>query len=272
MGAWTSQIATLTNALATKNGRWDERTPKMRPTDMIAVLGMISAGLPTAIRRVADAGVLRSDSVGDDGLWKFAGLGADADPITAEVYMFSASPIGAIAWKRSPDVLSDAQRARAQLVGIKTPTWEPARMPTYVRNAQAEQIAYLREAIDDYQIALYKVADTVRMYIGNTIASADYCKPFMVAVRSLAVDLEVLAETPPTTWAQDIRGGLDAAKTASEGAVKDLAEGAGNAAAWAANTAGQIAGAAAKGFWETADLTTILVAGVVGYVALGRYL
>jgi len=270
---FADEVPKVVAALAAKSGRYDERTPKMTATQMCAVLGLFSQPLPAAIRRVCDAGVQRADWVASDGAWQApASVQAFAwqDTISAEVYLFqSVAPSYYAPWQRTPSKLTDEQIFKAKAAGVVA-LYEPARMPSAVRNDQTELVSFVRQTVADYERALGNIGSAIRLYPG-TVAGMEICQSFMSAIRSFASDLDVLHENPPTTWGQDVKGALGAALTASEDAAVDIAKAGGNALAWAGNVAGKVAGAAASGFFSTANLTTLAVAGVVGYIALRRY-
>ncbi len=277
MGAWVDSLKVVQDTLARKNGRWDERTPKVRASDMIAVLGLYSRALPGTIAKRADMGCVRSDFVTSDGLFQArSGLVhiTTLDAIGNEQYVFqTVAPSSAVAYKRTPSKLTDAQIEMARKAGIavKSITFEPARTSSYFRNDQTEQMTFLRQTIYDYQRALDQIALAVTMYPG-VLASQAIGKNFWLGMRALTVDLEVMAENPPTGLLADIKGSFGAALEASEAATVELANKAGSAAAWVGNAAGKVAGAAASGFLDSANLATLVVAGIVGYVALQRWL
>lgn len=276
MGTWADALAPMVATLAGKNGRYDTNTPKLRAADMLALLGILSRSLPSAIERVCDGGCVRSDFAGPDGLYQapsnLYALGS-MQPLSSADYLFNAIPPGTTAWKRTPSKLTDAQIAAAQFVGIASNkiTYEPVRYGSLIRNDQLELVSFVRQAIDDYQRASNQITNAIVTYFGLT-ASSDVCKAFMSAVRELASDLDVLGENPPTTLAQDVKGGLKEALTASENATVKIAAAGGAAAGWAANQVGKIAGGAVAGFFDSANLMTLAVVGVVGYVAIGKYL
>jgi hypothetical protein len=273
--AWVAAIAPIVDSLAARNGRYNERVPKMRPSDMVALVGIFSQSLPTAIDRIAGK-VTRSDFVSSDGLFSppaSLALMATMDMISSADYVFrSVPPSSSAFWRRTPSSLTDAQRNKARLAGIAgAPTYEPARDGSVVRNDQLELVTFLRQTITDYQRAIDAAGQAIALYPMNQIASVDLCTMVLRAVRELAADLEVLAENPPTTLSSDVKGAFGVALKASEKATVELANAAGDAAAHAANLAGEVAAAAAGGFLNAANLATLAVTLAVGYVALRRY-
>jgi hypothetical protein len=257
MGTWTSSIPSIVEALAKRNGgRYDEKTPKMKVADMVAALGLYSSQLPHAIGRIAPI-IAFSGFVDNDGILTISE--SQVTRITASEYLFNSVPAADVAWQRCP--------TRAPIGPFNT--YEPARVHSLAQDDKLEHIGFLRQTLDDYQRASDQIANSITMYPFQ-VASAEICRSFMSALRALATDLEVMAENPPTTFAQDARAALGVALVASEQATVDLANAAASAAAKAANLAGQVAASAAEGFFSSANLVTLTVAVLVGYVAIGR--
>lgn len=263
MATWAESVAPLVTAVAKVNGRYDERTPKLKASDMISMLGNFSRHLPSQITRIASAGVLPSSTVTDEGT-PAGGLSAFIVPMNPSDYLFhSTAPDSKTAWRRIP---GDSTIASAPIPA----TWEPARERSLIRNDQLELLTFLRQSINDYQRASDQI--TFSLIMSGTVASEAASKSFMSALRAFASDLDVLQTNPPTTLAEDIKGGAKAAAAASAEATTKIAEAGGNAAGFVANQIGKAAGAAASGFLDSANITTLLVGSLIGYVALRRYL
>lgn len=272
--AWLDQVPKIVDALAKKNGgRFDSKTPFLRVGDMPAVLGLFSSSLPTAIRRIADAGTIRSDFVTSDGLVRSAtsvvGL-HDAHKISVEGYLFASYPASSSnAWKRIPN---DGGPTPPGIEPVGN-TFEPARHRAIVQDDKLTHITFLRETISAYQRANDRILEAVGLYglFGATRSVMEsIARSFFVSIRDLAGSLDVLQENPPTTFSQDAKKALGAALDASAEATAAIAQGAGEAAAWAGNVAGKVAGSAAGGFLEGANLTTLAVAAIVLYAWVRR--
>lgn len=227
-----------------RNGRWDERTPKLSVGDMAALIGMYAQTFPRAIYRVCPV-ITRSEFVDESGELISDQIG-NAVNFSPEVYLFQWIPVGSVAWIRGPGGVGSFQPASR---------WSP------VDNSSLR--TFLRDAINDYQRCLTAMASAIQLY-PSTLASADLCRAFMGGLRSFAADLEVLGENPPTTFADNFKGAIVAALDASANAAGEIAAGAGN-------LVGDVAGSAASGFLSAANLTTIAVAGLVGYIVLKKY-
>lgn len=243
-GLWTSKIPAIISTLSGRNGRYDERTPKMSMADMAGLIGMYAQTFPSAIHRVCPV-ITRSEFVDESGelISDIVGNSINFSP---EVYLFQWIPTGATAWIRGPGGVG---------------SFQPAARSEYVDNSHLR--SFLRDAITDYQRCLAQVAAAIQSY-PTGMASAPICRLFMSGLQAFASDLEVLGENPPTTFADNFKGAVSAALDASAHAAGEIAAGAGN-------VIGNVAGSVASGFFSSANLTTIAVAGVVGYVALKRY-
>lgn len=277
---FTDEYPKLVAELVRRNGKYEAGVPRLRVADMLAVLGLYSRAMLSAIPRIATSGIVRSDFVTEDGIWtapagtaRSPWLLATADTISPAQYLTESIGIEGAAWRRTPSKLTDEQINKAKLAGIAASkiTYEPAREGALVRNDQAELVHFLRQTIADYDRALGAATLAVLLYPSSP-ASIELCKSFLSAIRAAGADLDVLAENPPTTWGADVRGALGAALDASEKAVVTIAEAGGSAAAWIGNAAGKVAGAATAGFFSTANLATLAVAGVVGYIAIQKVL
>jgi hypothetical protein len=272
MGAWVDQIPKLVSLLSKKNGSYDEKTPKMKASEMLATIALFSGALPSAIRRVMPY-VTRSEFV-KDGIYRLPGdllLIGTLDEITHERYVFNSVPVtGQPAWRRTPGDLTATQMYKARAAGVKGEvSYEPARKPS-VSDDKVEHIYFVRESIDVYQAASNQITLAIVLYPTDGIIGQNICTSFMKSVRALAVNLEVMEENPPTTIAEDVRAAFGVAAEASAVALQDVADAAGKGAAWVANQAGKIAGSAVGGFFDGANLTTLLVGGIVGFVALKK--
>lgn len=246
--SWVSTYPQVIAALAQKNGRYDATTPKLSPSDMVAVMGLYGGSIVSALRGHTD-GLYVYGSVGSDGrvLYDYA------PQIPADVYTFASVPSSAIAWRRQPQHDNPFFRS-----------YEPGRKGNLLRSDQLEQVAFTRQMIDDYQKALDAITLALHAYPYGGTCARDFCASFLSKVRALGGDLDVLAESPPTTFSADVRGALGVALNASTTAAGELA-------AKIGNVAGEVVGNVAGGFFGAASLTTLVVAGLVGYVALKKY-
>jgi hypothetical protein len=263
---WVERVQPLVNELAAKRGRYRTNVPKMRVSDMVALQGIFTRGVIASIERVT-SGIYGSGAVTDDGLVNIK-LGIPPMRLSAQRYVSeTVCPYKGSPWKRTPSNLSDEELAAISFFGAAVATFEPARDPSYWRNEQAEQVGMCRQLMAEYQRALDQVTLAIVSY-SWTLASEDICAAFMTAIRQQAASLDNMAENLPTELSADLKGALTAALRASEDATAGIANAAGKTAAWAANQVGRAAGAAADGFFDSANLLTLAAAGVVGYVAL----
>lgn len=271
--SWLDQVPKIIDALAKKNGgRFDAKTPFLRVGDMPAVLGLLSAGMVSAVRRVTPV-ITRTELVDGDGIVKpsatLAGIGDD-NKISIEGYLFASSPSSpsSPAWKRTP--ADGGPMAPAfSYPGV----FVSARHASVVQDNKLTHITFVRETISAYQRANDRIMDAVGMYgiFGATRPVMEsIARSFFVSIRDIAGSLDTLQENPPTTFTQDARKALGEALDASADATAAIAQGAGQAAAWAGNVAGKVAGSAAGGFLDSANLTTLAVAAIVAYVYLNR--
>jgi hypothetical protein len=99
--------------------------------------------------------------------------------------------------------------------------------------------------------------------------TADELVAWWSAYYAAMVAIETVHETPrPSTW-ERIKGGLKfSAKTTLGFMETEVADAAGRVAAVAAGTVGKAAGSAAKGFFDEAGMTAMVVTGIAIVVAL----
>jgi hypothetical protein len=89
----------------------------------------------------------------------------------------------------------------------------------------------------------------------NTLAVST----FLAALRSVCADLDVLAENPPMTTADKIKG-------AALSALHETEQWAGRTAADLSAEVGKLAGNVASGFFSQAGLLSLTVAGLAVYL------
>lgn len=252
---WTETYPGIVAALVKKNGHYWQGEPKMMLADFVATLSAYSSALAPAITRVADR-IVRTEFVSVDGLLiTQIGVG---DSIHAEVYLSQGVGVEKQAWKR--------RLSSSLFGGAVGQTFEPCRDQTIIHDTQLELIGFVRQAVADYQKALDQISKAAISY-PISWASRDIVVSFLAALRALGSDLDVLGENPPRNWTEDVGGALRVTAAKTQDAVTDIAKGAGSVAAWTAETVGRAAGGAASGFFDTAGVTGILVAGLVAYVA-----
>jgi hypothetical protein len=290
--AWADSYPAIVAELTRRNGAWSQGVPKMRIHDMVAVAGIYGASVIAAVKRIAQ-GIPRSDFVTSDGLLDNGALAryqAPYDTIDAPTYVTAAAPANvSTPWKRTPRKLTDLQKRRADVLGIKVVTYEPCRFPSDGvpvlgvigvtlgdRNPQLELIHFLRQLMADYQRALDRITLATLVYGGagfydDAFAGRDACEMVLQAFRAMNGDLDTLAENPPTSLSQDIRGALGEALDASKEATKDIAHAAGKAANYIAETGGEVGASFLDGLFKNATVTSLAILGLVGYVALKKW-
>lgn len=261
--SWGDTHAKLVAQLCAKRGQWAPNVPKMTAADAVAMLALYVASIVSAIERACD-GVGESAFVDSEGIVtdKIRNAGflkiETMRTLAAQDYVSKAQPYAGVPWVRS-------------MVRDTEPTFQPYRLHSLIRDDQSELVTFVRQTMADYQRALDGIA------IGLAISkyadvpwSSDAVKLILKKLVTVGSDLDVLAENPPTTLTEDLRGALSQATDASEAALKDVAKGTGKVAAELGNVAGDIAGNFAEGFLGQASLVTIAL--LVGWVAYKRYL
>lgn len=267
---WVDAYPKILAELTRKRGQYAPNIPRLTKADMVGTLAQYSTSLANALSTVADR-IARSEFATASGVFIPLGAIASANTLTPQTYLSECvAPNKTTPWKRTPSKLTDDQLIK--LAGLSpSGTYEPVRDPTILRNEQTELIGFLRGAVADYQRALDQIAYAVSFYPLQTTAPQDTCKLFLSSVRALGSDLDVLGENPPTTFGQDVRGALAASTDASAKALETVGNAAGRAAGFVGNAVGNVAGSALSGFFDKANLVTLAVAGVVGYVAFKRF-
>ena len=260
---WIETYAQLVKALTAKNGSWTSAVPKMKTSDMVALLGMYTTGVVPAVERVADA-IIPSNYATAEGESLVAGVGGaftlmglDAPKIDARTYVSKTVGLDGAPWKRYLSAGASID---------KSTTYEPVRDPSLLRDNQLEQIGFVRQLMADYQRALDASAAALATY-NLGFANQDRCAVFLSSIRSTGADLDVLAENPPTSLSDDLAGALRAATDKSEAALVSVGNAVGKAAAEIGNVAGQVAGSFGAGFFTKAGVLTLAVAGVAAWVA-----
>lgn len=265
---WGSTYLKLVAALIAKNGSWVPNVPRMSAADMVGMLALYVGSIVGAIDNHTD-GITFSRWLDDNGITiNLDDFGISPLRVDTMRYVSRSVPVSSsAAWKRTLSAPTDAEKT----LGTAAESIEPHRDPSLIRDAQAEQVHAVRQLVADYQRALDASGRTIAVYPFG-IAGADFCKSFLAACRSMNGDLDSLAENPPTTITQDLKGALHDATTASGEALKDLGSAAGKVAGGIGNVAGDVGANFLDSFFSSANLTTIAVAGIVGYVAIRRYL
>lgn len=286
--AWGASYQALVTELARQYGWADEqkRIPYMIGGELLAILALYTGPVQNAVARASDRIVLVEFAT-EDGLFdppigspNAVSVGItdslsieklQLDQLSKKGDIDAARYVAAVGldaqpWRRSVTLTGDETKAQLAFRAWASSTYEPVRDPSF-RNPQLEQISFVRQMMSDYQGALLSANVGIALY-RNTKLSRDAAKSFLDKLVPLGSSLDVLAENPPTTLGQDIKGALKSAVTASEGALQNIAEGAGATAAWLAEQAGKVAAAGGKGFFDNIGVTGAAVAAIAAYVYL----
>lgn len=271
--AVAAELVSLRASLGRVNG-YD--VPALSPADMTGVLGVYTRGLLAAITRIANAGIVPSSFVDDEGIIT-TGIGGGVATISVARYLAGYPESDGRRWSRIVALSVDEADYVKQTNAGKG--WSPARAATLkasdvfgglltpdfgsLRDPQGELVLFARQAVDDYQKAIDAITAAIQTY--GDAPNKNAAAAFLSKIRALGGDLDSLAEAPPTTLTADLKGAMAAAFNASGEALETIGNKAGEIAGKVGNVAGQIAGSTLEGFFSTANLLTILIAGVIVY-------
>ncbi len=124
-------------------------------------------------------------------------------------------------------------------------------------------LASIRQAVRRWQDAVNASAEAMTVYGANLSRemSAELASEFWLAVRRLCVDLDTINAHPPTSTAEKVKASLNEALDKTATVV-------GEGAAHLAEAVGRTAGNIGKGFFDTAGVTALAVAGIAVLIML----
>ncbi len=234
------------------------RVPLLRASDLIPVLATVTDPLARAIitfqtsqsNQELGGAVMPVTALDGAGRLLKGAFGAPAylgqTLITVRSYLAGKPDDETKPWQRSPS-------GNKPLYSV----W----VPNSILGEELALLGFHRQAVADFQRCVDVSSDMIRDYgtnLDRELASwrvHDFC----AALRALASDLDVIAESPPVQAMDAVIGGLKHAMDRS-------AEVIGSGAAHIAEMAGNVAGHAAKGFLDTANMTALVVAGIAVYL------
>lgn len=253
--------------------------PLLRALDYTTFLTQFSASVVHAVTAnnavgAADAAhdyVPRSDLVDSSGV--FTGEQADSvalqfgrNGILVATYVSGIGMSGQ-EWLRTVNAQASADDDGAFTQLAAGTYYTPCTLATSDTSGGEGNIPAVRELMIRWQRCVDICAQAVASDGGaNAQQPPGTTEGYYQALGQLALYLDVLAENPPNM--ATFTDAFSYAKTKVEGAVKDIAQDAGQAAAWVGNQAGTAAGAFAKGFFNQATLVTLVVAGIAVFVLL----
>ncbi len=221
-------------------------------TDTIGVLGQLSPAVVGAIKSFESktAGdafadrVVASDQLNIDGsIDNIGALSDSSNSITVEAYVAG---------------FGDAGSAYRRSVIPGTATYE-----IFLASDEEDLFSLLRGAMESWQACCDASASAIESCGVDTSAlvSTQSLATFWQCVRVLAGNLDQLNSNPPTSYADRIKESAIAALHKSETF-------AGEAAAALSHEVGNAAGNVAHGFFDTAGMTSVIVAGIAVFLYL----
>lgn len=228
------------------------RLPVTRALDTIAIMGQVSAPLVRAIEKFM---------TGENGLPSKA---IAAKHVDSDGTFILDSPLGAATAIRDGISIADyvAGYGAPNAAHLRSVEPEPdaTRYTIWLVDGLSNEdglLGFCRQALADWQATVNASSAAIvanALNLETPMSKVDNAA-FWGALRRLCTDLDVIAENPPERT-------LDKMKGALSDALDKSAEFAGQSAAKLSQKAGEIAGNFGKGFFETAGVTSLVVAGI----------
>ncbi len=228
------------------------RLPITRALDTIAIMGQVSPPLVRAIEKFM---------AGENGLPSKA---INAENVDSDGTITADSPVAYANAIRNgisiADYVAGYGDARSAHLRSTSPDAGATRYTIWLVDSISMEdglLGFCRQAMADWQAVVNASSAAIvanAMNVEGGMSSSDNAT-FWAALRRLCTDLDVIAENPPERT-------LDKMKGAISDALDKSAEFAGQSAAKLSQKAGEIAGNFGKGFFETAGVTSLVVAGI----------
>jgi hypothetical protein len=208
--------------------------PALTPSDMIGALAIYAKGVIDSVKRNSDliAGVGSVDASGSL-------TGPPLLTTTAEKYVAGTAASAAIPYRRN----------------VNGVAFEPARSATIVLDQKLYLIPQLRTLMVSYERALDAITSASMLYGMSGKPNLDAVIEFMLALRFVGSDLDLLRAVPQLNFTAALKQTLLAAPKVI-----------GEAAASVVNAAGEGVGDLLWGFLKASNIVTIAVVGVAVYV------
>lgn len=274
-----SELLSVRAALGQSKG-FDMTIPAITSTDMLAAITLFTSGVVNAVYRISDpsSALLGVDSSSVRCL-NTQFIADDGTPNVDELRKLGAAKLAAdwYGWDSvSPDFLGiDAKRYVSGYANTSE-GWQRSLVPNesegvfpffgVTRSDDLELLAFLRSTMRAWERVIAAIRSSIDSYGLTRIVSLDAGAEFFVALTSLGSSLDVCGENPPSSY--DVHGAFMASIDAVGHTLESASRVAGETAGKLANIAGSAAGEAAKGFLDTAGISTLAVAAVAVYIAV----
>jgi hypothetical protein len=251
------------SALVEKRGQGGDDTrgvamPLLMPLDTLALLGLLSGPISQAIHSfqntaVGELGdrVVLSSRLDDNGMiaGSVTALIAHMDGVKIADYVAGQPVLGVgPAWKRTITPFG--------------PSYEPWMIESTFGGDETDLIMQVRALMTAWQAAVNAAVFAINAAgadIASRPMSTAHAAEFLRGVRQCAVVLDILAENPPTSGSEKIKGAALAALNRTETFI-------GETAANLATKVGELAGNVGSGFFSEAGITALIVAGIAVYL------